>query len=76
MAMTERISRRRHADLARGVEPGPHHPVERSGIEYGIRMRGRNDVGLNLHTPTPREPVRHPPNSEDARRGLRGDQLW
>ena len=59
MAVTERISRRRHADLARGVEPGPHH-----------------DVGLNLHTPTPREPVRHPPNSEDARRGLRDDRLW
>jgi hypothetical protein len=76
MAVTERISRWRHANLARGVEPGRHHSVERSGIEYEIRMRSRNDAGLDLHTPTPREPVRNPPNSEDARRGLRGGQLW
>jgi hypothetical protein len=38
-------------------------------------MRGRNDAGLDLQTPTPTEPGRHPPNNEDARRGLRGDRL-
>ena len=75
LAVTGRISPRRHANLAHGVEPGPRRPVERSGIEQEIRMRGRNDVGPNLQTPTPREPVRHPPNNEDARRGLRGDRL-
>jgi len=75
MAMTERISRWRHADLARGVEPGRHHPVERSGIEYEIRMLGRNDVGLApayAHAEGAGSPS---PNSEDARRGLRGDRL-